>query len=115
MTIVSVQPPLQFFDHGCALTCFGANNIALDPDPASAPTGNLPVFGMPGSGSPVSNSLTLNLALSFAPAFDFGGEQNICVFGNRLARGGFRCSARHLHSDRGASDDRQSCLREARA
>ncbi len=87
---------VQFFDHGCALIYFGDDNIALDPDLASAPTGNAPVNGTLGSGPPLTNSqctldlanssaslsgstLTLNLALSFQPSFD--GEQNIYVFG----------------------------------
>jgi hypothetical protein len=95
-TTSSAFGTVQFFDHGCALTYFGGNNIALDPDLASAPTGNVPINGTLGSGPPISNSqctldlanssaalsgstLTLNLSLSFKPAF--AGEQNIYVFG----------------------------------
>ena len=87
---------LQFFDHGCAFAYFGNNNIVLDADLVSAPAGNIPMNGTLGSGPPLSNSqctldvanssaslagstLTLNLALSFAPAFD--GEHNIYIFG----------------------------------
>jgi hypothetical protein len=73
---------VQFFDHGCALTYLGDNNIVLDPDLASSLAGNVPMDGTLGSGPLLANSqwtldvanssaslsgstLTLNLALSF--------------------------------------------------
>ena len=86
---------VQFYNYGCTLAYFGNNNITLDPNVAyAAPTG--PVDGTLGSGPALANSqcslnvagssatqsgstLTLNLALSFTPAFD--GTQNIYVFG----------------------------------
>ena len=87
---------LQFFDHGCAFTYYSDTNIALDPDLASVPNGQAVGQAMIGSSQTLSNSqcaldlakssmslsgstLTLNIALSFTPAFD--GQQNIYLFG----------------------------------
>jgi len=47
---------VQFFDHGCALTYFGDNNIVLDPDLASSLAGNVPMDGTLGSGPLLANS-----------------------------------------------------------